>query len=125
MKIINMICSDLILEIIPILNRKELISKNGIISDDVKKLSNLVLKEISDYKSEFLEKNISKEQLRSNNISNYLKEAEIMAKVRDTHETQPPLRSDGFNTEMGQFNIRNGLEFPEFKHKRVLEPEDI
>jgi hypothetical protein len=83
------------------------------------------LKEVTDYKSEFLDLKGGKKACRAMNKEKFLREAEAMARVRDTHESQHPFRSDGFDTQMGELNFRNGLEAPEYKHKRVLDPEDV
>lgn len=74
-----------------------------------------MLKEVGDYKSEFLDLQGGKRQNRAQNVQKYLKEAEIMARARETHESQHPFASDGFT----------GFEAPDYKHKRVLDVEDI
>jgi hypothetical protein len=40
-----------------------------------------------------------------------------MSKLRDTHESAHPFDSNGF--------AKTGLEKVEFRHKRVLQPQDI
>lgn len=77
MKILNMIADELIEEMIPILNKKELFEENRLISNDVKNLSELALREISEYKNEFINLNKSgkipsKKERKSNKVVKFL-----------------------------------------------------
>ena len=74
-----MLCEDLILEMVPILNQKELFQENANISDDVRMLCGLILTEVGGYKREFVD-NISDRQRKQINTDKYLQQANLIGK---------------------------------------------